>query len=46
MVNPLTDLGGDAVAFVAHDDGSVRGERLCADVLTVEQSAIDGLVVG
>lgn len=46
MVDPLTDLGGDTVAFIAHDDESVGSERLGVDVLTIEQSTIDGVVVG
>ena len=45
-VDLLTDLRRDAVAFVAHDDESVRGERLGVDVVAVEQGALDGIVGG
>ena len=46
MVDLLTNLGGDTVAFVAHHDEPVRGERLGVDIVTVEQCAIDRIVVG
>ncbi len=38
------DLWRDAIAFVAHHDESVRGERLGIDIVAIEQGAIDGVI--
>ena len=44
MIYTLTDLRGDTIALVAHDDESVRGEGVGIDVFTIKQGAVDGEV--
>ena len=39
------DCIGDAIALVAHDDKSVRGELLGVDVFAIEEGAVDGIII-
>ena len=45
MVYLGTDLWGDTIALVSHDDKAIGSEWLGIDVVAIEQCAIDGEVL-